>query len=83
MMIVLGMGKSKQNNMCCLNATDMEKSELRWRGLIQMKDGMHEYDVIKGYTLESAEIEKEIMMLLRVMWNNRQQHERVRKSILT
>ena len=23
-----------------------------------MKDGMHEYDVIKGYKLESAEIER-------------------------
>ena len=23
-----------------------------------MKNGMHEYDVIKGYKLESAEIEK-------------------------
>ena len=26
-MIVVGVGKWKQKNMCCLNATDMEKSE--------------------------------------------------------
>ena len=26
-MIVVVVGKSKQKNMCCLNATDMEKSE--------------------------------------------------------
>ena len=31
-----------------------------------MKDGMHEYDVIKGYQLESAEIEKETMRFFRV-----------------
>ena len=41
-----------------------------------MKDGRHEYDVIKGYKLESAKIEKETVLLLRVMWNNRQRHER-------
>ena len=29
--------------------------------MIQMKDGMYEYDVIKGYKLESAEVEKESM----------------------
>ena len=44
-----------------------------------MKDGIHAYDVIKGYKLESAEIEKETMRFLRVMWNNRQRHERVRE----
>ena len=27
MMTVVGVGKLKQKNMCCLNATDMEKSE--------------------------------------------------------
>ena len=30
----------------------------RCRGVIKMKDGMHEYEVIKGYQLESHEIEK-------------------------
>ena len=43
-----------------------------------MKDGRHEYDVIKGYKLKIAEIEKETMRFFRVMWNNRQRHERVR-----
>ena len=42
-----------------------------------MKDGRHEYDIIKGYKLESAEIERETIQFLRVMWNNRQSHERV------
>ena len=27
MMIGVGVGKLKQKNMCCLNATDMDKSE--------------------------------------------------------
>ena len=36
---------------------------------------MHEYDVIKRYKLESAEIEKETIRFFRVMWNNRQRHE--------
>ena len=39
-----------------------------------MKDDMNEYDVIKGYHLESDEIEKETIRYLRVMWNNRQRH---------
>ena len=44
-----------------------------------MKDGRHEYDVKKRYKLESAEILKETMRFLKVMWNNRQRHERVRE----
>ena len=52
---------------------------VRWRGVIKMKDGRHEYDVIKGYKFESAGIEKETMRFLRLMWNNRQRHERVRE----
>ena len=44
-----------------------------------MMDGMHKYDVIKGYKLESAKIEKETMRFFRVMWNNIQRHERVRE----
>ena len=50
-----------------------------WRRVIQMKDGMHEYDVIKGYKVESAAIEKDTMRSLRVMWNNRKSiHERMK-----
>ena len=56
---------------------------VRWRRVIKMKDDRHEYDVIKGYKLESDEIEKEIMQCLRVMCNNRQRHERVREYGLT
>ena len=48
------------------------------RGVIKMKDGRHEYDVIKGYKLESAEIDNKTMRFLRVKWNNGQRHERVR-----
>ena len=55
------------------------KERGRWRGVIEMKDGRHEYDVMKGYKLESDEIKKETMRFLRVMWNNRQRHERMRK----
>ena len=34
------------------------EERVRWRGVIQMKDGMHDYDGIKRYKLESAEIGK-------------------------
>ena len=43
------------------------------------EDGMHEYDVIKGYELENAEIEKETMNFFRVMWINRQRDARMRE----
>ena len=39
------------------------------------EDGMYEYDVIKGYQLESDEIQNETMTFLRVMWINKQRHE--------
>ena len=29
------------------------EEQVRWRRVMQMKDGMHEYDVIKGYKWES------------------------------
>ena len=53
------------------------EERVRWRGVIKMKDSRHEYDVIKGYKLESDEIEKETMQFLRVMSINSQGHERV------
>ena len=37
------------------------EERVRWRGGIKMKDGIHEYHVIKRYTLESAQIDKETM----------------------
>ena len=50
MMTVVDVGKSKQKNMCCLNANDMDGEErVRWRGVLKMNDDMQEYDVIKGY----------------------------------
>ena len=42
------------------------------------KDGMDEYEGIKGYNVGSNEIEKETMRYLRVMWNSRQRYERWR-----
>ena len=43
-----------------------------------LKDGMGEYELIKGYHVISDEIEKETMRYMRVMWNSRQRHERMR-----
>ena len=40
--------------------------------------GMDEYEIIKGYHVRSDEIEKETMRYMRVMWNSRQRHERMR-----
>ena len=36
-----------------------------------LKDGMDEYELIKGYHVRSDEIEKETMRYMRVMWNSR------------
>ena len=52
--------------MCCLNVTAIEKS-YKMESNNKMKDGRHEYDVIKGYKIESVKIEKETMKFLRVM----------------
>ena len=43
-MIVVGVDRSKQRNMCHLNAINREKNE-EDGGVIKLKDGMHEYDV--------------------------------------
>ena len=49
----------------------------RWRGAVRdLKDGMEEYEIIKGYRARSENIEKETMRYLRVMWNSRSRHER-------
>ena len=37
-----------------------------------------QYEIIKGYHVRSDEIEKETMKYMRVMWNSRQRHERMR-----
>ena len=51
----------------------------RWRGAVRvLKDGMEEYEIIKGYCVRSEKIVKETMRYLRVMWNSRQRHERWR-----
>ena len=44
-----------------------------------LKDGMEEYEMIKGYHVRSEKNEKETMRYLRVMWNSRQRHERWRE----
>ena len=48
--------------------------EERWRGAVgYLKDGIDEYEIIKGYHVRSDEIET--MRYMRVMWNSRQRHE--------
>ena len=56
-----------------------EEERERWRGAVgYLKDCMDEYEIIKGYHVRSDEIEKETMRYMRVMWNSRQRHERMR-----
>ena len=52
----------------------------RWRGAASdLKDGMEEYEIIKGYHVRSdKKPEKKPMRYLRVMWNSRQRHKRWR-----
>ena len=57
----------------------MKKKEKDGEGPVgYLKDGMDEYELIKGYHVRSDEIEKETMRYMRVMWNSRQRHERMR-----
>ena len=45
-----------------------EEERERWRGAVgYLKDGMDEYELIKGYHVRSDEIEKETMKYMRVM----------------
>ena len=60
---------------CTLYEEDIE----RWRVAVgYLKDGMDEYELIKGYHVRSDEIEKETMRYMRVMCTSRQRHERMR-----
>ena len=60
---------------CTLYEEELE----RWRGAVgYLKDDMDEYERIKGYHVRSDEIEKETIRYMRVMWNSRQRHERMR-----
>ena len=73
MMIVSGL--VKQRCMCCLNAlySVYGEEKERWRGDVgDLKDGMDEYEIIKGYHVRSDEIEKITMRYMTVMWNSRQ-----------
>ena len=59
----------------------MKKKEKDGQGAVgYLKDGMDEYELIKGYHVRSDEIEKETMRYMGVMWNSRhaQRHERMR-----
>ena len=59
--------------------TSYEEERERWRWAVgYLKDGMDEYEIIKRDHVRSDEIEKETMRYMRVMWNNRQMHERMR-----
>ena len=47
----------------------------RWRGAVRdVKEGMEEYEIIKGYRVRSEN--NKTIKYLRVMWNSRQRHER-------
>ena len=74
-----GCGQVETEENVLFKCNRYREERVRWRRVMKMKDGKHEYDVIKRYHLESAEIEKETMHFFRVMWNNRQMHERVRE----
>ena len=50
----------KQRCTCYLNVLYMKKKEKDGEGL---KDGMDEYELIKGYHVRGDEIEKETMVL--------------------
>ena len=45
--------------MCYLNVLNMEKRRGRWRGAVRdLKDGMEEYEMIKGYHVRSEKNRK-------------------------
>ena len=64
-------------SLSCLSSLYEEERE-RWRGAVgYLKDGMDEYEIIKGYHAKSDETEKETMRYMRVMWNSRQRRARM------
>ena len=55
----------------------------RWKGVVgDLKDGMDEYKIIKGYHVRSDEKNEKTMRYMRVMWNSRQRHDRMRDCAL-
>ena len=81
------LGRNKDNNYNCdkcgafgragptyVECTLYGEERGRWRGTVRdLKDGMEEYAIIKGYRVTSEKkIEKETMRYLRVLWNSRQ-----------
>ena len=59
-----GCGQFETEEHVLIKCNRYGEERVRWRGVIKMKDDRHEYDVIKGYKLESAEIEEEAMRFL-------------------
>ena len=53
-----GCGQVETEEHVLFECNHYREERVRWRRVIQMKNGRHEYDVIKRYKLESAEIEK-------------------------
>ena len=73
-----GCGLVETESHILFECTLYEEERERWRRTVRyLKDGMDEYELIKGYHVRSDEIEKETMRYMKVMWNNRQRHERM------
>ena len=69
----------RQRYPCYLNALYMKKKEEDGHGDVgYLKDDMDEYELMKGYHVRSDEIENETMRYMRVMWNRRRRHKRMR-----
>ena len=57
-------GKAETEERVLFECNRYGEERERWRGVIQMEDDMHEYDVIKWCQLESDEKEKETISFL-------------------
>ena len=74
-----GCGLVETEMQVLFECTLYEEERERWGGAVgYLKDGMDEYELIKGHHVRSDEIEKETIRYMRVMWNSRQRHERMR-----
>ena len=72
-----GLGETKMHVLCECTLYGEEREI--WRGVVRdLKDGMNEYEIIKGHHVKSDEREKETMRYMRLMWNSWHRHETIR-----
>ena len=75
-----GMKWKYDDDKCKCGLVETEKHVLLRGAVRELRDGMEEYEIIIKYRVRSEKNNrKKPMRYLRVMWNSRQRHERLRE----